>query len=163
MIYKIEQNIVSHGLDFIIKDINDEEIFNVTEDISSISDVVNIFDTKGNNIITANKNLDSPFECYDIYSEEEYLGSVKLQTMLFKHIFVIEDNDEEYRLKGDFHSLEFDIFKGDNLVATVSNRALPLSNTYIVDIKEDKTTKLLLSSVIIIDKLLYDIGNNNQY
>jgi len=163
MIYKIEKNIHTHGIEIAIRNEKDELIYNVNEGIYFNKKILSFFDINKNKTIYIEEENNMNLHTYNIYINEVLVGSLNYNILFFKYNFDINKNNIQFQIEGDCSSMEFTIFKDESKVAEVSKRSIILSEAYEIDILSREDEKFLLAVIITIDYLLYDIGNANRY
>ena len=77
---------------------------------------------------------------------------IEKRLSFFRQIYIIEGLD--WIIEGDITSHEYEIKQGTNLVASISKKWFKLTDTYEIDIKQDKDEIVALAVVLSIDAVL---------
>lgn len=160
MRYKVRQKVFSFGDDFTIKDVNDYDRFIVKGKVFSLGNKLKVTDLNGYEVAYIEQELLHFLPRYNIYVEGQVRATVKKELSFFKPKFSIESSTGNYTIEGNVLSYDFNILKGNQIVAVVNKGWFTFSDTYGVDIVEDEDHGFILSLVIVIDQTLHDNKNN---
>lgn len=162
MIYQIKQKIFSFGDKFSIKDEMGQDVFYVRGKVFSLGNKLSIEDLDGNEVVYIEQKLFKFLPEYSIYLYGSYAAKVKKELSFFKSSFVIDSSFGNYKVEGDFFSLNFTILKNGITVAKVDKEFFSFSDTYGADINDNEDQAFMLALVIVIDQVLHDNNHNNN-
>lgn len=156
MKYIIRQKMFSLGDSFSIKDESGNDIFIVRRQLLSIGKKLRIFDMAGNELCYIEQALFRFMPEYNIYIAGQHIVNVKKKFAFFRHAFVIEGTNNQYKIEGDFFAHEFNIIKNSKIIARISKKYFSFTDTYGIDVDngEDQVTTLALA--IVIDMVCHD-------
>ncbi|WP_089284196.1 LURP-one-related/scramblase family protein [Anaerovirgula multivorans] len=87
---------------------------------------------------------------------------MKKEFAFFKPRFVIESTIGNCTMEGNILSHNFEIHKGNKMVATVNKKWFAFADTYGADIADDEDQPFILALVSVIDQVLHDNNHNNS-
>lgn len=131
-----------------IYDINDETVYTV-EGKLSWGHKLEIHDRNGNHIATLKERIFTFLPKFEIYIGGEYVGEIKKEFTLFKPSFSVDCLG--YTVSGDFFEWDYNIMSGSRNVATIEKKLFRLTDTYIIDVEDDKDALISLMIVLAID------------
>jgi len=158
--YIIRQKIFALADSFSIKDAGGNDVFIVKSQLLSFGKKLRIYDLAGNELCYIEQMLFRFMPEYNIYIAGQHVANVKKKFKLFKNDFVITSPGNQYYVEGDIFAHEFDIYKDNRVVASISKRFFSFSDTYGVDIDDGEDQITLLALAIVIDMVCHD--NNNR-
>jgi len=164
MKFKIEKNIPNKSTNITVKNSEQELLYDIVKANYFNDNIFTFFDEKEKEILSINIQDTVNNQKFHIYKKESLIGEILYDRILFSHNFIINKDNKTYTLEGDPSSMEFEIWDNDKKIASISKRAILLSEAYEVDTILLNDDLLFIFAVIItIDFILYDIGNINQY
>lgn len=94
-----------------------------------------------------------------MYKDEEEIGEIKKDLTFFSPSFQLTYNN--WQVKGDFFEWEYKVTDSNNApIATISKRIFNLTDTYEIDVKEEKNAIYVLMIVLAIDAIKCSAQNN---
>jgi uncharacterized protein YxjI len=139
---------------FYIQNEAGENCFLVKSDVSFLFRLT-IYDLNNKPLIKIKKRYFRVFPRYDVYSPEgELLFIVKAKFSVFTRKSKIKSKNPAYdglKINGNILAWEFDIEKGDKVLARISKKLLRLSDTYTVSVSNEQDAVKYLVIGIIMD------------
>lgn len=87
---------------------------------------------------------------FEIYENDEYIGVIKKKLTLLKDKYYLDFND--WKISGDIFDWNYRVEDGSgNLIMTVRKEILRLTDTYVLDIVDEKNKLYCLMIVLAID------------
>ena len=109
-----------------------------------------IFDAYGNHIGTVKERLFTLMPKFEIYSANNYIGSIQREFAFFKAKYNIDFNG--WHVNGNFWEWDYQIFNSSGFtVATISKQLFNWTDTYIIDVANPSDALCALMLVIAID------------
>ena len=150
MKYYMKSKIFKLKEDFWIKDENDKEAFFVDNKLISIGLQFNI--QKDNNILYEIKQRLSLTPKYEVIKGSDVVASINKKITFVKDKIKVDSSYGELLIHGNLFDRNYNIYKYDNIIATVKKEAFSLTDNYSIDIDfEDEA--FILSLVVIIDDI----------
>lgn len=139
---------------FYIQNEAGENCFLVKSDVSLLYRLT-IYNLNNQPLIKIKKRYFRVFPRYDVYSpDKKFLFKVKAKFSVFSRKAKIKSKDPAYnglKIKGDILAWEFDIEKGDKVLARISKKLLRLTDTYTVSVLDEQEAVKYLAIAIILD------------
>lgn len=135
---------------FYIKTDNGENKYFAKTDAQKRS-CVNIFDLNEKVLLKIQKKL---FRYDVVNSKDELLFSIKSNSSSKKKRYLTQsnvDNINNIRIEGNYSSMNFDIFKPEDILAQVSKKIVHVYDTYCCDVMDEKNALNYIAISIIID------------
>lgn len=109
-----------------------------------------IFDAGGNEIGTVKERVLTFMPKFELYIGEQYIGCISKEFAFFKPKYNIDYNG--WQVEGDFFGWDYEILspKGQN-IATVSKQLFNWTDTYVIDVCDEKDALCALMLVLAID------------
>lgn len=109
-----------------------------------------IFDAYGNHIGTVKERLFTLLPKFEIYSGDNYIGSIKRDFSFFKAKYDVDFNG--WHVDGNFWEWEYQIINSSGFpIANISKQIFKLTDTYIIDVANPNDALCALMLVIAID------------
>ncbi|MDO4268131.1 MAG: LURP-one-related family protein [Eubacteriales bacterium] len=109
-----------------------------------------IFDVAGREAGTVQERIFTFLPKFEIYFGEEYAGCISKELSFFRPCYHIDFNG--WSVTGDFMEWDYSICdEGGGLVATVSKELWHLTDTYMIDVVQEKDALGALMFVLAID------------
>lgn len=108
-----------------------------------------IEDHTGRHVGTLQQRVLTVLPKFEIYIGDRMVGEVIKEFTLFKPSFRLSCND--WQVKGDFWEWNYEITSGSSLIAEIQTEFLHWSDTYSIDVKEERNCLLALMIVLAID------------
>lgn len=109
-----------------------------------------VYDRYGNHIATLKEEVLTFLPKFEMYINDEYIGRIVKEFTFFKPSFHLECNG--WSVKGEIFEWDYSIYDAyNNKVADVSKELFHLSDTYIIDVIDDRDALYCLMIVLAID------------
>ena len=109
-----------------------------------------IFDANKKEIGIIKERLFTILPKFEMYSGEQYIGSISKEFALFKPKYNIDCNN--WHVEGNFFEWDYNILDSSKqIIATISKKVLSLTDTYEIDILNPKDALYALMLVLAID------------
>ncbi|MDB6076831.1 MAG: hypothetical protein JWO82_578, partial [Akkermansiaceae bacterium] len=153
MKFMLKQKFWSWGDDFVIRDEEGRECYQVDGAVFSFGDSLTIRDMAGKVVATIEQALLSWGPTYEIRRPGHAETRVRKEVFTF---FTCEyevdgPGDEDYEAKGDFLDHEYELFQRGRLAARVTKEWFTLSDSYGIEIADSEDPVLLLATAVVID------------
>jgi len=155
MQYMMKQKLLSWGDDFYIKDKDGNDIYFVDGKAFTIGDQLSFQDLAGNELAFIKQRVLSWGKTYEIFRDGNVVATVRKEPLaFFKHRFTVEvpGIDDNFDAEGNLTDHEYQITRGDNVVASVSKQWFAWADTYGIDIRSSEDQVLLLAVAVVIDE-----------
>ncbi|MGG7079666.1 LURP-one-related/scramblase family protein [Clostridium sardiniense] len=153
MKYILNQNLVSIGNDYLIKDANGDVCYKVDGKVFTIGERLFFEDSNGNKLFKIRKKHIKLAETFEVYrANEPYAKITKRILTPIEDEFIIDTPYGELIAKGDFTDYEFCIYdEYDTPVAKASKSSINSMGKYAIDIENFNDHGLILACAVIID------------
>ena len=109
-----------------------------------------IYDTYKNEIGTVQEKVFTFMPKFEVYQGTQYLGCISKEFAFFKPKYNIDYNG--WRIEGDFWEWDYSIMDRSGLqVAKITKELFHLSDTYVIDVAEERNALSALMFVLAID------------
>ena len=162
MRYQLRQKLLSIGPDFTIRNDDDMDVFFVDGKAFSLGHQLSFQNMDGHQLAYIRQRLLRLKPTYEIWIGGEHWATVQKELFtLFKCRFVIDvPGPDDYEAEGEFLHHEYRFIRGGRTVASVSKKWFSLSDTYGVEIEDEKDILPVLCGAIVIDLICHH-GHNN--
>jgi uncharacterized protein YxjI len=154
MRYVLQQKLLSWGDDYYIRDDAGNDVYFVDGKAFTIGDQLSCQDLSGHELAFIRQKVLSWGKTYEISRDGLVVAVVKKELFAFVHhrftVDVPGPNDLE--AEGSFTDHEYELRRGDRVVATVSKRWFSLRDTYGIEIDDGEDQVLLLACAVVIDE-----------
>jgi uncharacterized protein YxjI len=137
---------------FTIWDGDGNDKYYVVGELLSIGKKLHISDVNGNEVASIQEKIISLKPKYHIYIDGEALGYIVKERTLLKPKYSVSGVD--WKIKGDVSEHKYSIVKDKKTIATMKKKRFSLSNSYVLDIEEERNVLPALASVLAIDCVL---------
>ena len=153
MRYVLRQKILSFGDDFTIRDETGNDVFIVDGKAFSIGDQLAFRDAAGTELAFIKQKVFNWSPTYEIWRGGQLAAVVKRELFSFiHHRFTVDvPGPDDLEAKGDLMDHEYELRRGDRVVAVVSKRWFSWTDTYGVDVADGEDDVLVLASAVVID------------
>ncbi len=128
---------------------NGETVFTVQGQLSW-GHCLKIFDSSGNEIGTVKQKVLTFMPKFEIYLGDSYYGSINKEFTFFKPKYNIDFNG--WTVDGDLFEWDYSIFnQRGECAAVISKQIWNWTDTYIIDVREEKDALCTLMLVLAID------------
>jgi len=138
MQYMMKQKLLSWGDDFYIKDKDGNDIYFVDGKAFTIGDQLSFQDLAGNELAFIKQRVLSWGKTYEIFRDGNVVATVRKEPLaFFKHRFTVEvpGIDDNFDAEGNLTDHEYQIMRGEKVVASVSKQWFAWADTYGIDIR----------------------------
>ena len=109
-----------------------------------------IYDANNNEIGTVQEKVLTFFPKFEMYKGNEYIGCITKQFSFFKPKFSIDYNG--WDVNGDFFEWDYSVKNAEGgLVATIAKKIMSWSDTYVLDVYDDRDAVTVLMVALAID------------
>ncbi len=117
-----------------------------------------IFDCTGNEVGTVRERVISFLPKFEIYLKDRYLGCICKEFSFFRPKFHIDCNG--WQVEGDFFEWDYHILDSSGYcIATISKELFHLTDTYTIEVNDDRQALSVLMMVLAIDAEKCSRGN----
>lgn len=112
--------------------------------------LLRVFDANGFEIGVLKEKILTWFPKFEIYMGNSYIGCINKEFSFFKPKFNIDYNG--WHIEGDFFGWDYSIFDSCGYgIATVSKQLLNFTDTYVIDVYNERDALCALMLVLAID------------
>jgi uncharacterized protein YxjI len=156
--YKLRQHLISLGDDFVIEDEHGQPLYNVDNKLLRISDTFVITDMEGNEAATIRERILALRETLDILRGGETIAVIRKAWFTpFRDKFIIDVKDGgDLVAQGNLLDHEYEIRRGDTVIAQVSKRWFTFRDTYGITIDPGEDDGLIMAIAVAIDEMVHD-------
>lgn len=131
---------------YYVKDENNNDIFEISSKVISIGDKTYVKDLNGNVLAYIEQKIFHLMPNYDIYINNDLKCSISKKFRLFKNDYALSNN---YRVEGNFLSLNFSIYNDQNIkIGEISRKLISIGDKYTIDIYDEKELILILAIIV---------------
>lgn len=158
MKYYVKQKIFTLGEKFEIYDENSVVKYRVEGALFSFGEKFKLYDEYGNLLYQLNQELFNWLPRFNLIKDGQIVASMKKKLTFLVQEYEIEQLG--WQVKGDIWSHDFQIFNGDNEIASIKKEWFTLGDCYEFDIKDNKNIELVLAVILMIDEVIESSNNN---
>lgn len=147
--FQIKQKLWSLGGKFTITDQAGLPAYQVEGSFFQIPKTFTITDMNGKLISQIEKHVITLLPKFDIRLSDGSSFTLKKEFTFFKPRYNIENLG--LTIQGDFWDMNFELLKGGQVIARISQEWLRLASTYNIEVYEDSYADLVISLVIAVD------------
>jgi len=154
MRYVLQQKLLSWGDDYYIRDDAGNDVYFVDGKAFTIGDRLSFQDLSGHELAFIRQKVLSWGKTYEISRGGLVVAVVKKELFaFFHHRFTVDvPGPDDLEAEGSFTDHEYELRRGDRVVATVSKRWFTLRDTYGIEIEDGEDQVLLLACAVVIDE-----------
>ena len=138
---------------FTIWDEDGNDKYYVAGEMFSAGKRLHIKDTNGNEVASIREKIITLKPKFYIYVGEEQIGEIVKENTLFKPKYKVSGVD--WVIKGDIDEHKYSIMKDKATIVSVKKKRFSLTNSYVLDIENDKDELPALAAVLAIDMVTY--------
>ncbi len=131
-----------------IYDEHGQTVFTVEGQLA-LGHTLHISDHSGAHIATLKQRLLTFLPKFEIYLGNLLVGSITKEFTLFKPSFSVDCNG--WHVEGSFWEWDYQILSGNQVVATIRKQLLNWTDTYTIDISDERDALMALMVVLAID------------
>lgn len=156
-IYVMQQRFWTLNDQFVIRDKNNEPVFQVKGKLFSIGDKLSFQDLQGQELAHISERVLSLLKRYRIYRPDGRFALVKKKLTLIGDRYTIAIPDEpDIEIRGNFWEMEYSFFRNGRMVAIASKKLLSWTDTYAIQVARHEDDVLILAAAVIIDLVNQD-------
>ena len=154
----VKQKVFSWKDKFNIYDEHGNEAYWVEGEVFSIGKKLNLYDIGNNHLAHIHQKVLSFLPRYFIQMNGEDVSEVVKHFTLFNQKFSVTGYD--WQIDGDFLAHEYEIYRDNYTIATISKEWFTLGDAYSINITDGVDPVPVISIVLIIDAILAQSNNN---
>ncbi len=156
--YTMRQRLVSIGEDFDIADENGNLVYRVDGKVLRLRETFVIEDLRGHEVATIREKKLALRDSMNILRAGATMATIrKARFTPYRDKFVIDvKGGQDMVAQGDILRHEYDIRRGDEVVARISKHRFALSDTYGVEVAPGEDDGLILAIAVAIDEMAHD-------
>lgn len=155
----IKQRIFSIGDKYDIYDAQENVVFDVKSELFTIGAKLHLYNTEGRELYYIKRKITFFLARYEIYQEDNLCATVSQEFALFKSKLNVESSFGEFRIEGDFFSMDYVIYRNGGYFGSVHKKWLSWGDSYELDIPEEENAGFFCALVIAIDNCLHNENN----
>jgi len=151
--YRMAQKWFAFGDDFAIEDADGREAFYVDGRAFSFGDDLSVEGADGHEVARIRQRLLAWGPTYEIVRDGRLVAVVRKHLFtLFRARFSVDvPGPDDLEATGDFLDHEYEIHRGEDLVAEVSKRWFSWTDTYGIDVADGEDDVLVLATAVVVD------------
>lgn len=156
MKYYIKQKVFTFVSSFKITDKDQNERYSVQGKFMSLSNKLELLDSRGNTILRAQKKILSFLPLYYIFNQNGEVVATIQRVFGLTPKFKLIINNKEYNVSGTFFGHSFEITDRNETVAYIHKQFISWGDTYEIEILCESDEELFLFVVIVIDQVIHE-------
>lgn len=152
MKYYIKQKVFSWGDKFHIYNEQGEEVFQVQGEVFSWGKKLHLYSMRGDELAFIHQKVWSFRPTYYISRNGLDVAEVKKEFTFFRPKYSIAGFD--WSVSGNFLGLDYSVYQGNNIIASIAKQWLSWGDTYEIDIANGADDINALCVVLIIDAVM---------
>lgn len=156
MRYLVRQKVFSFGDQFTIKNEHQEDCYQVIGKVFSLGNKLSLYDMHGQELYFIQQKLMKLMPEYHLLQGEQVVAIVKKKFTFLRARFEITSHFGNFTISGSPFGYEFQIYKENQMVATVSKKFFSFSDTYGIEINNNEDQAFIIALVIVIDQVVHD-------
>ena len=161
MKFYVKQKLFSARNKFTIFNENEEEAYKVEGKMFSFKNYLELRRMDDSVVYSTQKKLMSFLPKYTVYDTVGEEVAKIFKKFAFRPRFDVFTGDERFYIEGSVFAHSFGITNGEQTVAEIKKKVFKLTDSYEIEIFEEKESELFLFIVIMIDQILHE-GKNNS-
>ena len=156
--YRMRERLLSFGGDFTIEDDEGRPAFKVDGKVMKIRRTFVIEDMAGREAATLRQKLLAVRKTMHVLRGDEEIATVRKALIApFRQKFSVElAGGGELEVQGDILEHEYDVRRGDRVVAQISKRWFTIRETYGIEIAGGEDDALLLAVAVAVDEMAHE-------
>jgi uncharacterized protein YxjI len=162
MQYVLKQKLVSLGNNFIIKNIDGQNAFQVRGALATLGDKLSFEDMEGNELVYIEQKVFNWVGTYEIWRDGRLLAEVQRDFWSFwrRRFTVTMSGSENLEMLGDILAFEYIVKRGAQKVATFTRQWFRLSDTYWIRIEDDEKDEALILALAVVIEVIANMRHN---
>ena len=133
---------------FYVKDINGNDVYEISSKAISFGDKTTIKNMLGEEIAYIEQQLFHFMPNYNIYMNNRLVCNISKKFQLFKNDYIL---DNGFRVEGEFLMLDFSIYdQTNNEIGHIKRNFISIGDKYEIEIKDSKDCYLILAIIVAI-------------
>lgn len=156
--YKMRQKMISIGEDFTIEDEHGNVAYRVDAKVMRVRETFVLEDANGKEVATIREKKLSLHDSMNVLRDGDVVATItKAWFAPFRDKFEIDVKGGKTLVgRGNVLDHEYEITRGDEVVARISKKWFTLTDTYGIDIAAGQDEALILAAAVAIDELAHD-------
>lgn len=147
----LKQKVFSLKETFTVMDEAGESLYEVSGKLISMGHKLTVRDMDGQEVAYIHQKVLSLVPKYFIEADGQEEVELKGHITLFKPHYTLETRQGKWEIRGDFFQHEYDMKRGDEVIATVTRKWLSWGDTYLLDVADDRDALTALAVMLAID------------
>jgi uncharacterized protein YxjI len=157
MRYVLRQKLFSWSDSYVIRNENDDPVYQVKGEVFSLGKKLSFQDMEGRELVFVRQRLLTLRPKYEISRDGETLAVVEKAWTFFKCRFSVDvPGPDDYEAAGDFMDHEYEFEQYGETAATISKKWFSWTDSYGVDIAAGHDEVMLLACAVVIDAICHD-------
>jgi uncharacterized protein YxjI len=158
MRYIMKEKLFSWGDDFVIRDEQGRDAFQVDGKVLTFGKQLAVQDMAGNELAFIKQRVFSWGPSYEIYRAGALVAEVRKELFTFFQCKFTVDvpGPDDLLAEGDFFDHEYQFTRGGRMVAAISKQWFSWTDTYGVDVADDEDPILILAGAVVIDQVCHE-------
>ena len=160
--YYFKENLFKITDHYPILDDDGREVYYVDQDFTLIGYDVKISDIDGNEILKIEKELFSLLQKFNVnFSDGKFMRVESKISFLVRRIHIDYDGGS-LSLEGQFPDLNFEIYRGKDLIGEIQKTFFALTDTYRLTVYDEKYTEALLALTLCVNNIKDTAAKRNS-
>lgn len=144
-------------------DENKQEVYHVDQDFTFFGARIHVNDALMQPVFRIEKRIFVFLPQFTLYFNNGDEITVKSRFTFFRKVIDIVSHHYHLVLKGDFFSLNFDIYEHNTLIGHINCKFLTWGDTFEIEVVEKKYQDILVGLAIAVDNLIDSDAQNTSY
>ncbi|MDW7731001.1 MAG: LURP-one-related family protein [Methanolobus sp.] len=156
--YKMRQRLLTIGDRFFIEDEHGDRVFRIESKVIRVRKTLKFQDMDGNDIYTIQEKMARIRDTMEIEKDGHAVAKIHnaMITPLRDRWSISITDGEDLTARGNILNHEYKIFRGDQVVGSVSKRWFRVRDTYGVDVQKGEDAALILAITAVIDSMAHE-------
>lgn len=155
----IKQKVFSWGDKFTVKDEMGQDRYYVQGEVFTFGKKLHVYDLMDNEVAYIEQKVFSFLPRYYVYVGDTQVAEiVKKFTLFYQKYYVL---GPEWEVDGSFGAHEYEITKGNNVVAAIHKQWMSWGDCYELDLGSMENEVLALAVVLTIDCIMFNGSNDS--
>lgn len=155
MKFAVEQRLGTFGDDFWIRDERGSKRYYVSGSLFAFGDKLTLKDTGGRELARIKQKLFTFTPTYRVFRDGKVVATIKKDIISFRPSYrIVLANGERLRIRGSFVFHDYEIQKGEKVIARIQKRLGTFTDCYGVDIRSEEDPVIMLCTAVCIDQVI---------
>jgi uncharacterized protein YxjI len=150
----IRERIFSWSQNYDVTDENQKPRYRVKTDFWALTHKIHVYDEKGVEVAYIHEHLWSFLRKYDVYIQGQLKGVIKEKFSWFHPSYEIDFM--QAKLTGDIFEWNYQVVKGDEILATMNRKILSWANVYYLEVPDAANELPILALSLAVDAAHHD-------